>query len=224
MLMTRRLMVAGIGGLAGTSLIPRFPVAATGGRSEMRFAAFRNGSSIGSHRLALREQDGRQLVTVDIRLDVKFGPLPLYRYRHSNREVWVDGRLHQLDSRTDDNGTEHRVLARAGDRKLTVEGSAGRLELPPDTFTTTYWNETGIRTGEWLDTQSGRLVRSEVTAHPAEPIVAGGRTLEANRYTLSGDLECDVWYHAGCWAKLVFTAPDGSTIEYVKEPDPGDAA
>ena len=75
-----------------------------------------------------------------------------------------------------------------------------------------------VAQGAWLDTQSGRLVRSEVKALPAEPIVAAGRTVEASRYRLAGEIDCELWYDRGHWSKLRFAAPDDSVIDYALLP------
>jgi hypothetical protein len=73
----------------------------------------------------------------------------------------------------------------------------GIVDLPGETATTSYWNEASLGRGAWLYTQSGRLVRSTVEPHPPELIRAGGREVEAKRYALAGDIDCDLWYHQG---------------------------
>jgi hypothetical protein len=181
------------------------------------FAAYRNGSPLGHHRIDFTEADGRLVVDIEIVFDVKLVVIPVYRYRHSNREVWEDGRLIALDSATDDNGEAYLVKAvRAGDR-LLVDGKEGRLDLPGDTPTTSYWNEAGIGRGAWIDTQSGRLARSTVTPSPPEPVLVAGRQLLARRYDLEGDISCSLWYAAGRWVGLLFVGEDGSEITYAVE-------
>ena len=104
--------------------------------------------------------------------------------------------------------------ARAEGDRLIVQSSTGRLELPGDTGSTSYWNEAKLKDGAWLDTQSGRLVRSRVSAHAPEPIRAAGRVVMAKRYVLEGDVDCELWYHEGRWVGLGFQLSDGSTISY----------
>ena len=184
----------------------------------LRFRAYRDGAAIGHHDVAFSEQAGRLVVDIDIELTVTFAFIPVYRYRHRNREVWSDGRLLQLDSKTDDDGAGYRVSARAEEGALLVEGSSGRLELPGDTLPTSYWHEAMVTRDGWLNTQTGDLIRSRVERLGPEPIEAAGGTVDAERYRLSGDLDCDLWYRAGRWSKLRFAAPDGSTIDYVLQP------
>lgn len=209
------------GGLAGAcGLIWPLP-----GRSEPRptllFEAFRDGDPIGYHRVAFARQGDRLMVEIEISLTVTFAFIPVYRYRHRNREVWVDGRLRALDSSTDDDGTSYRVTARAEGDRLRVDGADGRLLLPGDLLPTSYWQEAMVTRDVWLDTQHGRPLRASVEAMPPEPILAAGRTVEATRYRLAGEFDCEVWYHEGRWSKLRFAASDGSIIDYRLEAGSG---
>ena len=97
---------------------------------------------------------------------------------------------------------------------MIVTSSAGRLELPGDTVSTSYWNEAMLAGGAWLDTQSGQLVQSQVEVHPPEQIQARNQIVMAKRYVLNGDIDCELWYHQGHWVKLRFEASDGSIIDY----------
>ncbi|MGI9451735.1 MAG: DUF6134 family protein, partial [Geminicoccaceae bacterium] len=133
-------------------------------------------------------------------------------------EVWQDGRLLALDTETDDNGTPYRVQARADSSGLLVDGSSGKLQLPANIASTSYWNEATIGRAEWLDTQAGKLVRSKVTIGAPEPVMASGKLVEAKPYQLEGDITCTLWYHEGRWVKLRFVASDDSVIEYAIEP------
>ena len=181
------------------------------------FTAYRNGSRLGFHRIDFAEEGNRLIVDIEIVFDVKFAFIPLYGYRHRNREVWEDGRLVSMSTETDDNGTDYKVeVARDGDR-LLVDGVDGRLELPGDTLTTSYWNEAAMAHSAWLDTQRGQLARSEVTKRPAEAVRVKGRDVEATPYDLAGDITCTLWYRDGRWVKLRFLGEDGSEIDYTLE-------
>jgi hypothetical protein len=211
---TRRQALCGIGSAMALSLLPA-PLVARPAPPDFHFFARRNGERIGHHQVGFI-RDGEHLqVDVDIQFDVTFAFIPLYRYRHHNRELWRGNRLIELKSQTDDDGAAHWVRAVARGDRLLVESSAGARDLPADTASTSYWNEAKIRDGRWIDTQSGRLVRSTVETHPPEPVRADGRSVLAKRYALAGDIDCDLWYNGGRWVKLRFQAPDGSTIDYV---------
>jgi hypothetical protein len=210
---TRRQALCGLAGSMALGLMPA-ALAARSAPANLHFVARRDGSRIGHHQVRFIHRDVRLEVVVDIQLDVTFAFIPLYRYRHRNRELWQGDRLIELESQTDDDGTKHWVRAIANDERLVVESTAGALDLPADTATTSYWNETKIRAGRWLDTQSGRLVRSQVETRPPEMVATDGRSVMAKRYELTGDIDCNIWYRDGRWVKLRFQASDGSTIDY----------
>jgi len=217
---SRRHALLLLGGLVLSPQVVRAAVPKTG---RIDFEVLRDGEPIGHHRLRFERRDGRLHVDIEIKLDVTFTFVTLYYYRHRNHEVWEGDRLISLETRTDDNGDAYRVSAQAKGDKLIVEGSAGRLELPGDTLPTSYWHEQMVERGEWLDTQKGRLVRSEVTSLGAETIRSRGDEIEATRYALRGDLDCDLWYRDGHWQKLRFSI-SGSTIDYVRQPQSGTGA
>jgi hypothetical protein len=189
----------------------------------LSFAAFRDDSAFGHHTVRFTRGGQRLTVDIEIAFDVKLAFIPLYRYRHRNREVWEDGRLISLSTETDDNGTPYVVKAEARNGGLRVEGSSGRLDLPGDIMPTSYWSETIGRRGVWLDTQKGAVVRSSVTEEPTETIDLATGRIEAVPYRLEGDISCRLWYRDGCWVKLRFPASDGSVIDYLLEPVDGSA-
>ena len=184
----------------------------------INFTAFRNGSRFGYHNVSFVENEGRLRVDIEISFDYKLAFIPLYRYRHRNREIWADGRLIEIATETDDNGTDYRVEGRAENDRLLVDGSAGKLDLPGNTVPTSYWNEDAVKRGAWLDTQNGKLVRSNVTPKEAAPFSVEGEPVEARAYELEGDITCTLWYHQNRWVGLRFIASDESVIEYTIEP------
>lgn len=213
----QRRVLLGLAALGGVmTLASRVPA---GGRSvppddRLSFVVYRDGSEIGWHEVRFARRGAGLQVDVEIRLDVIFGFIPLYRYRHRNRELWRGERLVELAARTVDDGAESWVEAQRRDDRLIVASSAGALELPGSITPTSHWNEARVLDGAWLDTQSGRLVRSRVAPQAPEPIRVGSRTVMAKRYVLAGDIDCELWYHDGRWVKLRFRASDGSMIDY----------
>lgn len=211
--LTRRDLLIGGTSLA-TALMPSNAASMTPLNDQLYFTAFRNGSRLGHHRLTLSADGDLQIVEIEIVFDLSFTIIPLYRYRHHNREVWQNNRLVELVAKTDDDGEAYEVRAAARGDRLLVEGSGGRLDLPGKTMSTSYWNEAIGRRGVWLDTQSGKLVTSKVEARPVERVRAAGSIVEAKPYILTGDIACKLWYRDGTWVKLNFVGADGSIIDY----------
>lgn len=212
----RRLIRSAVWGSTAT-LAPLGLQAARTDGEHLAFGAYRNGDHIGEHHLTFAAASGRLQVAIDIRFAVKFALLTVYSYRHQSRETWRDGRLVALAATTDDDGERSTVRARADGEWLVVEAGGGSRKLPADLLPTSYWHESTIARGQWLNTQDGRVVRSTVDRLGPDRIEALGRAVTAMRYRLRGDLDCDLWYRDGQWTKLRFTASDGSTIDYVLE-------
>jgi hypothetical protein len=199
------------------------PASWRGVETPLIFAAYRNGSLLGTHKIDFSRTGERLVVDIEIAFDVKLAFIPLYSYRHKNREVWEGSKLLSLNTETDDNGVAFNVRAERADGRLLVDGSGGKLDLPGDTPTTSYWNEDFVTAGEWLDTQSGNLVRSTVTKKWPETMMVEGQPVEAVPYDLEGDITCSIWYADGRWVKLAFVGEDGSMIDYVLD-TPGNRA
>lgn len=221
-LLSRRKAFGVLGGgvLAAGVLARGGTAAASGGAIGDRvldFTVLRDGDEIGRHRLEIRQEGARTLVDIDIDLEVGIGPLVLYRYMHRNREIWEDGRFLRFESRTDDDGDSYRVTAeRAGDDILVDRMPAGDYRIDrTDILPTTYWNEATVRQRVLLDTQKGRRMDVSVEDLGWERVEAGGESLRARKYDLTGDLRLTLWYdETGRWVKLVFPFK-GSTFEYV---------
>jgi len=182
----------------------------------LEFEAFRNGSSIGTHRLSFRTDGERVTVDVSIRFKVDLAFVTLYRYEHDSQEVWDQGRLVGLATRTNDDGKRTEVRAQAADSVLKVSGSGGSFDLPMGSFPTTYWNRGVANQTLLLDSQDG--VRTVVKPAPPvrETISILGRQAPADRYSMTGELNIDLWYTPkGEWVGLRF-ASKGSEITYAR--------
>jgi hypothetical protein len=182
----------------------------------LAFRLIRHGDDIGKHTLAF--QVSGDTVVIEIAVDVlyKFGPIPLIHYTHRTTEVWRNGRLASLDAYTDKNGGELRMSARRVAAGLQVQGSGAQPYIAPDNaLPTTYWNFRLLR-GPMIGTQDGMLVHPKVTEKPIEQVrLASGLEAAARCYSLSGDLDLDLWYDAEAnWMSMRFTVADGSEIKY----------
>jgi hypothetical protein len=190
------------------------PLPADGG-APIRFQALRDGAPLGRHQVLLRRAGERLEVEVEIVFDVKLAIIPVYRYRHRNRELWEAGRLLRIETETDDNGTAYQVSGEAAGESFLVDGADGRLELPGDLLTTTYWDEQSLERGRWLDTQYGRMAEARVEQLPDQPLEVGQTSVDGRRYRLVGDISCELWYRDAHWVGLRFAAEDGSEIAYL---------
>jgi hypothetical protein len=180
------------------------------------FRLMRHGDAIGTHTLDFHVAG--DMLDVDIAVDVlfTFGPIPLVRYNHHAVERWQGGRLASLTGHTNRNGTDMYMSAHRVTAGLWVEGSGTTPYVAPeDALPTTYWNARMLR-GPMIGTQDGGLVHPKVTPKGVQPVkLVSGAERPATCYSLTGDLDLDLWYDAqNSWMSMRFSVADGSTISY----------
>lgn len=183
----------------------------------LSFSVFRGASPIGEHRFAF-EQVGNQLhVRINVELQVKLGFITVFRYSHENHEIWEDGKLVAIDTKTNDDGKPFEVNARRVGTALEVQTLAGRATLPGDLMPSSYWHPDSPKHTQFLDTQRGIVLNLDFAPGGTEVVtISDGRRIPARRYDVTGDLKVTAWYaqNGGAWGKLSFPAR-GSEIEYV---------
>jgi hypothetical protein len=178
------------------------------------FDVLRNGRPMGTHRLDFHRAGDRLIVNIAIDLEVRL-VVSIYRYVHRSREVWVDGRLVEIDTTTDDDGRVYRVAGRVGSDGFNVESTAGRFVAPVELMPTSYWHERMIKGRPLFDTQEGKVIATEIVGPIEDVLNVEGKSIPVRVYDVSGDLKLHLWYGTdGRWLKLRFTAR-GSEIDYV---------
>jgi hypothetical protein len=156
---------------------------------------------------------GRQVLTfsckgdrlvVDTTVDVAVQMLlfTAYRQKAHYREVWQGDRLVRFESHTDDNGRTLAVSARAGGKRIVIDGPNGYSEAPLMTVPDHPWNEGVVGRTLLFDPVDGTLRRVEVADAGKALLRVGGRQVMARKYVVSGDLELELWYDEnGAWVK-----------------------
>lgn len=169
------------------------------------FTVLRDGTPIGTHRVTFARQGADTIAQVQIDLRVRFAGIAVYRYTHTSRETWRDGRLVALEARTDDNGARTTVTAQAAANGVAVEGPSGRFIAPADIVPTSYWRRDTVQRRQLLDTHYGRI--AEISAGPPvnETKMVGARALPVRYWNLTGDLELAIAYSdQGVWSSMRF--------------------
>ena len=193
----RRLLLAG-----GLACLPGLAKAAPPAGRRLAFNVLRNGTKIGEHLMTFAGDADSPTVTTDVRMAVKLGPVPVFRYRHHAVERWVAGRFVSLETNTDSNGKAERVSARRTDSGVIIETGKGRITGPAGVRPFTHWNSE-VFSGPLFNPQEGKLLK--VTT----------RKVSATQWAIRGEAEIDDWYDAaGVWTALKGKLQDGSRIEY----------
>ena len=178
------------------------------------FEILRDGTPIGRHTIDFRREGDDLHVDIAIDIAVELMFVTVFRYTHRNREIWRDGRLVSIETRTDDDGTPYRVSGRATEDGFSVEGSGGSFLAPADIVPTSYWSPRTPGQTTLLDTQRGRIISVAITPGETERVTTSAGMIDAQRFVVDGDVRLSLWYTpAGEWAKIAFEAR-GDRVEY----------
>lgn len=216
----RAFLIGGVGaGLAIPMLAPSAARAAPGGvpaNGQVAFKVYRKGSHIGEHDLRF-EQDGDLLtVTGNVRILVRVGPVPVYRYSHRCTERWRGDRFVSMDSATQSNVSKHVVSAsRAVDGVRVTPSGAAPYVLPGNAAPLTHWNKS-IYGNALFNPDDGKILRINLAGRAEDNCRQDdGSSVRATRYTLTGDSNMDDYYDAAdVWAGLHTKVEDGSFVDY----------
>lgn len=175
------------------------------------FDIIRKGDRIGFHAVDVETApDGSVRVETRIEMKVKFGPIPVFTYDHISTEVWRDGKLQIVESKTDNNGKgESLRVTREGDA-LAVEGTRYTGPAPGDVVPSSYWNKAIVSTRTLLDTQNGRLVDVTIAHLGETPTPAGAK---AEQHRLTGSVDLNLWYDGPRWVGADFVVR-GQALTY----------
>lgn len=186
--------------------VPRDWLSGVVENGQLAYEITRKGKRLGFHTIDFsRADNGDLIVDVHIEMDFKFGPLTLFRYRHDNREVWRDGVMLSLTSKTDNNGEAAFADLRLEDGRYVGSGSRYNNDLDAPLLSTSYFNPNFIRQKAFVSSQDGRLLPTGIKTVGVETLKINNAPVSATRFALSGKLEIDIWYaDDGRWVKTQF--------------------
>jgi uncharacterized protein DUF6134 len=188
-------------------VLPLLPRPAAALPAEYRFRVMREGSQIGTHRVAFAQAGNELAARTDVDIAVKLAGFTVFRLTHRFGETWAGDRLRSAASRLDRNGRVSEMEARAeGNAVLVVRGPEGPQRLPADAAPLTWW-EPGRFNRPLFDNATGKPLRLQLARAP----LPGGGT----RWTATGDEEGEGTYGAdGAWLGWRTKGEDGSTVTY----------
>jgi len=189
---------------------------ATGAAQSWDFAVKLYGDKIGYHRFELIEEGQQRRLRSEARFDVRFLFINAFKYRHSATEIWSDGCLREIETRTQTNGKKLAVSGATKDDRLVIDAGTEKSELSNCVMTFAYWNPEFLRQPRLLNTQSGEYLDVEVEELGREPITVRGLNVDASVYRLTAKkLELKLWYSSDDeWLALESVAKGGRIIRY----------
>ena len=203
MSLTRR---AALVGLAGSLAVPHLSRAAeTGQRS---FRVFRGDDDIGYQTNKVTRVGDTVTHEVEAELKVKILGITAYRYELAYTEEWKGGFLTRLDSVCNDDGTDEFAKVRRAGGKLEIDGSGHQGAIEGTAATTSYWAYPFLQRSTWISTQTGAPLTMTASQRGAEAIRTGAGSAEAEKWSMTGGYEVDLYFQNQEWVAVGFAAGD----------------
>jgi hypothetical protein len=184
----------------------------------LEFDVFLDDREIGWQRFTLSRDGAATRVETQARFAVKLLGITAFEYDHRNVELWRDGCLQAIESRTNSNGTRYRVAGRAQGDAFVVDARAGERRLADCVGSFAYWDKAKLLgRPRLLNPQTGEYVDVEVVPLAPGSVTLGGRRIPVSRYALRGrDLDITVAYEqrSGEWVALETKLQGDRTLRY----------
>ncbi len=162
---------------------------------EWRFTVYLDDSKIGYHHFRVDGPDDQRVVAIDAQFNVKFLFFTAYRYQHENQEIWSNGCLQRLASRTDDNGEFLQVEAEQRGEKFIVESRNQQSQIAGCVKSFAYWDPSFLTADKLLNAQTGEHLNVKIKVLGTDQVEVKGKSTPALRYRLTArDLIIDLWY------------------------------
>ncbi len=185
------------------------------GSSHYAFKVLRDNSEVGSHTIDFDRSGDTIGVRIATNIAVKIVFVTVYRFEHQAHETWKLDRLVELKTKTNDDGTAHRLEAAAFNGALVVNADGGEQNVDANIVPASLWNIRLLKQGVLLNSLDGTQMPVTVADIGNERVVVRGRQASAHHYHIDGGLKRDVWYDDNQnLVRVKFAAKDNSTIVY----------
>jgi hypothetical protein len=170
-----------------------------GAEMETRLFTVRiDGKSGGSYQMTLGQPDAHTF-TVVCQANVSTSYLFIkYRYTYQGSELWKDGRLTRLESKTNDDGKQFEVLAQAAGDALRIRVNGEEHASRPGVWTTTYWHapepKSVNQAVELIDCDTGKNLRGTLQYVGTQSLTLAGEPRNCAHYSIRGAVHVDLWY------------------------------
>lgn len=192
------------------------PLAAPIDPSHLDFTVLRNGDPIGHHEITVAQTADSETVAIKTNIVVEVAYIPVYRFEHTGNEIWQNGHLISLRSKTNDDGDRHSLNVSVQADHLEVQGDGTTSSADANIIPASLWNHDLVSKKVLLNTLTGKQMNVAVSDLGTDTITAHGETIAAHHYKLTGDLKRELWYdQSNTLVQVKLKAKDDSDILYV---------
>ncbi|MFB6347088.1 MAG: DUF6134 family protein [bacterium] len=161
---------------------------------EIVFNVFMDGDKVGRDYYKFHYTGDTLVVERSVNLSVSYVYINFLDYEHNSTGYWRNGQLFKLDASTRRSDSIRRVKAERRGQEMTIlEGDSPARTTDP-VIPTSWWNPATTDASLLLDTQFGRFRNVNVTKVGEEQRRKANKTVEADHYRVSGDIELQLWY------------------------------
>ena len=205
-------------GIAVASVLSAGPSAADVPKREWAFRVLLEDAPVGRQVFRLFEEGDRATMRIEANLDVKVLFFTAYSYRHQNEEIWQGGCLASIASKTDDNGDPFEVRGRRAEQSFVVETLGASEKLDGCVRSFAYWDLERLRSGDLLNSQTGRIEKVTLKQVAEETVRSRGVEVAATRWLLeSPEFRIDLWYSKDRDWLALETLRGGRRLRYERE-------
>lgn len=158
-----------------------------------------DGKPAGEYRQTIQHDNGTYTITCQAEVRVRYFVVN-YVYTFRGTEIWKDGRLVRLDSKTTDDKKRYDVSASASGDRLRVRANGVEHSTRGDAWTTTYWRLAPAKfrnqSVPLVDADTGRDIGATLQYVGANSIVVNGQPQNCAHYRVTGGVQVDLWYDA----------------------------
>lgn len=190
-------------------------------KKSWHFIAYLDDLEIGHHNFEVKIIDGETTVLTRAEFDVSFMFITIFKYEHSNQEIWNDGCLIKLNSNTFNDGEQLFVNLSNNNGLTQIETVNNKLSKSGCVRSFAYWDAELIKSKVLLNSQTGELIDVAYKFVGAEKILINDESIDTQRYQLLGKdeagkgIDISLWYtNNNQWVALESRLENGRFLRY----------
>ena len=198
-----------------------------GSARKLGFDVFLDDRAVGQQRYEMLRTAAGTRIEIRAAFEVKFLLLTAFAYDHHAVELWRDGCLQTIDTKTDSNGERFEVSGRTRGASFVVETKDGERTLDSCVASFAYWDKhVLLQRRHLLNAQTGEYLPVRIESAGRDRIALGDREVDVERYVITGEgVDITVAYAAegSDWLALEGRLEGGRILRYRRndvEPGP----